>query len=176
MERVDVISLLGRLKRAYPQAYAKMTRAEAEEMVSLWSDMLGGEDPAAAMGAVNALIAEDTRGFPPKVGQVLAKIRGSFPARLGGVDEAIHRADSRTGGIHAERIALCERTRANVGSGCRRNGRVTHGASSFIYRGRKACTKGQTACYAAWDIHAKKHADFRGRNSRGMAQVRGKAV
>ena len=77
MERADVISLLGRLKQAYPQAYAKMTRTEAEEMVSLWSDMLGGEDPAEAMGAVNALIAEDTRGFPPKVGQVLAKIRGT---------------------------------------------------------------------------------------------------
>lgn len=77
MERVDVISLLGRLKRAYPQAYAKMTRAEAEELVSLWSDMLGSEDPAAAKDAVNALIAEDARGFPPKVGQVLAKIRGT---------------------------------------------------------------------------------------------------
>ncbi len=77
MERANVISLLGRLKQAYPQAYAKMTRVEAEEMVSLWSDMLGSEDPAEAMGAVNALIAEDTRGFPPKVGQVLAKIRGT---------------------------------------------------------------------------------------------------
>lgn len=77
MERADVISILGRLKRAYPQAYAKMTRAEAEEMVSLWSDMLGSEDFAKAMDAVNALIAEDTRGFPPKVGQVLAKIRGA---------------------------------------------------------------------------------------------------
>ena len=82
MERSDVISLLGRLKQAYPQAYAKMTRAEAEELVSLWSDMLGGEDPAAAMGAVNALIAEDTRGFPPKVGQVLAKIRGTASPRV----------------------------------------------------------------------------------------------
>lgn len=77
MERVDVISLLGRLKQAYPQAYAKMTRAEAEELVSLWSDMLGSEDSAKAMTAVNALIAEDTRGFPPKVGQVLMKIRGT---------------------------------------------------------------------------------------------------
>ena len=77
MERADVISLLGRLKRAYPQAYAKMTRAEAEELVSLWLDMLGGEDPAAAKAAVDALIADDTRGFPPKVGQVLAKIRGA---------------------------------------------------------------------------------------------------
>lgn len=77
MERADVISLLGRLKRAYPQAYAKMTRADAEEMVSLWLDMLSSEDHAAAKDAVNALIAEDTRGFPPKVGQVLAKIRGA---------------------------------------------------------------------------------------------------
>ena len=77
MERADVISLLGRLKQAYPQAYAKMTRAEAEELVSLWSDMLGNGNPAEAMDAVNALIAEDARGFPPKVGQVLAKIRGT---------------------------------------------------------------------------------------------------
>lgn len=77
MERADVISLLGRLKKAYPQAYAKMTRADAEELVSLWLDMLGGEDPIAAKDAVDALIADDTRGFPPKVGQVLAKIRGS---------------------------------------------------------------------------------------------------
>lgn len=82
MERANVIGLLGRLKQAYPQTYAKMTRVEAEELVSLWSDMLGGEDPAAAMDAVNALIAEDTRGFPPKVGQVLAKIRGAVSPRV----------------------------------------------------------------------------------------------
>lgn len=82
MERVDVISLLGRLKQAYPQAYAKMTRAEAEEMVSLWLDMLGGEDPVSAKDAVNALIAEDTKGFPPKVGQVLTKIRGTASPRV----------------------------------------------------------------------------------------------
>lgn len=82
MERADVISLLGRLKQAYPQAYVKMTRAEAEEMVSLWMDMLSGEDPATAKGAVNALIAEDTKGFPPKVGQVLAKIRGTASPRV----------------------------------------------------------------------------------------------
>ena len=82
MERADVISLLGRLKQAYPQAYAKMTRVEAEELVSLWSDMLGSEDPAEAMDAVNVLIAEDTRGFPPKVGQVLAKIRGTASPRV----------------------------------------------------------------------------------------------
>jgi hypothetical protein len=54
-----------------------MTRAEAEEMVALWSDILGSEDPTESMDAVNALIAEDARGFPPKVGQVLAKIRGT---------------------------------------------------------------------------------------------------
>lgn len=77
MERADVISLLGRLKQAYPQAYVKMTRTEAEELVALWLDMLGGEDPAAAKDAVNALIAEDTKGFPPKIGQVLTKIRGA---------------------------------------------------------------------------------------------------
>lgn len=82
MERADVISLLRRLKQAYPQAYAKMTRTEAEELVSLWLDMLGGEDPAAAKDAVDALIAEDTRGFPPKVGQVLAKIRGAASPRV----------------------------------------------------------------------------------------------
>ena len=82
MERADVLGLLGRLKQAYPQAYAKMTRAEAEEMVSLWLDMLSSEDPAEAMDAVNALIAEDTRGFPPKVGQVLAKIRGTVSPRV----------------------------------------------------------------------------------------------
>lgn len=82
MERADVLGLLGRLKQAYPQAYAKMTRAEAEEMVALWSDRLGSEDPAEAMDAVNALIAEDAKGFPPKVGQVLAKIRGAVSPRV----------------------------------------------------------------------------------------------
>lgn len=82
MERTDVISLLGRLKQAYPQAYAKMTRAEAEDLVSLWLDMLGGEDPSAAKSAVDALIAENTRGFPPKIGQVLAKIRGTDSPRV----------------------------------------------------------------------------------------------
>lgn len=82
MERADVLGLLGRLKQAYPQAYAKMTRAEAEEMVALWSDILGSEDPAEAMDAVNALIAEDAKGFPPKAGQVLVKIRGAVSPRV----------------------------------------------------------------------------------------------
>lgn len=82
MERADVIRLLGRLKQAYPQAYAKMTRAEAEELVSLWLDMLTGEDLTAAKDAVDALIAEDTKGFPPKVGQVLAKIRSAASPRV----------------------------------------------------------------------------------------------
>ena len=79
MERANVISLLGRLKQAYPQAYAKMTRVEAEEMVSLWSDMLGSEDPAEAMGAVNALIAEDTRGFPRRSAKCLQRSGAQFP-------------------------------------------------------------------------------------------------
>ena len=133
MERADVISLLGRLKQAYPQAYAKMTRTEAEELVSLWLDMLGGEDPSAAKDAVNALIAEDTRGFPPKVGQVLTKIRGAASPRVS--------------------VAWMK-----------------------PYIERETCAEGETTRYAAWDIHAEKHAGVRERNSHGMAQVRGKAV
>lgn len=82
MERTDVVRLLGHLKQVYPQTFTKMTRADAESTISLWLEMLGGEDAEAANDAVNALIAEDTRGFPPKVSQVLARIRSAASPRV----------------------------------------------------------------------------------------------
>lgn len=125
MERADVISLLGRLKQAYPQAYAKMTRTEAEELVSLWVGHAGRGRSCCGKGRSGRADCRGHEGISlPKVGPSAGKDQGrSFPTRLGGVDEAIHRADSRTGILPAKRFSLCERTRADVGSGGCRNGR-----------------------------------------------------
>ena len=46
---------------------------------------------------------------------------------------------------------------------------MTHGASSFIYRGWKTRAEGEATRYAAWDIYAEEHAGFRICDSRGVA-------
>ena len=74
MDRTETIKILSVLKASYPRFYAGMGKQELENIVSLWNEMF--EEPYAVVAAaVKALIASDSKGFPPVIGQVKEKIR-----------------------------------------------------------------------------------------------------
>lgn len=75
MKREDVIKLMSVLRGAYPQFYRDVDRQEALDTISLWADMFAEDDAATVAAAVKALIATDSKGYPPHIGAVKAKIR-----------------------------------------------------------------------------------------------------
>lgn len=75
MKREDVIKLMSVLRGAYPQFYRDVGRQEALDTISLWTDMFAEDDAAIVAAAVKALIATDSKGYPPHIGAVKAKIR-----------------------------------------------------------------------------------------------------
>lgn len=75
MDRTEVIKIMAVLRGAYPQFYRTIDRKEAEDTVNLWSEMFSDEPYPVVAAAVKALIAADSKGFPPVIGQVRAKIR-----------------------------------------------------------------------------------------------------
>lgn len=75
MDRAETLAVMAVLKAAYPAFYKDMSRKDAEGIVGLWVDMFKG-DPAELVGAaVKALIACDTKGFPPHIGAVKEYMR-----------------------------------------------------------------------------------------------------
>jgi len=75
VKREDVIKLMSVLRGAYPQFYRDVGRQEALDTISLWTDMFAEDDAAIVAAAVKALIATDSKGYPPHIGAVKAKIR-----------------------------------------------------------------------------------------------------
>jgi hypothetical protein len=75
VKREDVIKLMSVLRGAYPQFYRDVGRQEALDTISLWTDMFSEDDAAIVAAAVKALIATDSKGYPPHIGAVKAKIR-----------------------------------------------------------------------------------------------------
>lgn len=74
MTRDEVLQLLGICKRAWPAHYRQMTREEAEGVAALWEAMLCDYEAEIAIAAVKLLIAKDTKGFPPSIGQMIEQI------------------------------------------------------------------------------------------------------
>lgn len=75
MDRSDVLKIMAVLRGAYPAFYRDIKRAEAEDTVRLWEDMFSTDEAAVVGAAVKSLIAGDTRGYPPTIGQVKEKMR-----------------------------------------------------------------------------------------------------
>lgn len=71
----ETLAIMGVLKAAYPSYYKGMARSDAEKAVELWASMFAEDDPANVAAAVKALIATDTKGFPPHIGAVKEKLR-----------------------------------------------------------------------------------------------------
>lgn len=75
MNRKEVLSLMAILKAAYPSFYRGMSVPDAEAAVNLWCDMFIDDPPQLVAAAVKALIATDTRGYPPHIGAVKERMR-----------------------------------------------------------------------------------------------------
>lgn len=74
MTRQDTLMLMSLLRAAYPQYYAKQGVDDAKAAVNLWHMMFKDDDAQLVSAAVKAFISTDTKGFPPVVGQIKAKM------------------------------------------------------------------------------------------------------
>lgn len=74
MTRQETIKLLAVIAAAYPAFYAKQGEADRMAAVNLWQEMLAGYDYGVVAAAVKAFIATDSKGFPPAVGVIIARI------------------------------------------------------------------------------------------------------
>lgn len=62
------------LRAAYPRFYVGMTREDASAALNLWHGFFADDDASLVSDAVKAFIANDTKGFPPVVGQIREKL------------------------------------------------------------------------------------------------------
>lgn len=74
MNRKETAIIMGILKTAYPYYYKDLGSEESREAVTLWHEMFKDDDVSIVKAAVKALIASDTKGFPPVIGQVKEEI------------------------------------------------------------------------------------------------------
>lgn len=74
MTRPETLILMSTLRAAYPMYYAKQGVEDAKAAVNLWHMMFADDDAQLVSAAVKAFIATDTKGFPPVVGQIKAKL------------------------------------------------------------------------------------------------------
>lgn len=75
MDRDETIATLAILRGAYPGFYRGISKAEAEDTVSLWLDIFGRYPFKLVIAAVKSFIEADEKGFPPVPGQITAKLR-----------------------------------------------------------------------------------------------------
>ena len=70
MQRNETLAIMAVLKAAYPRYYAGLNRRDAEDIVNLWTEMFANDSARDVTMAVKALIATDSKGFPPHIGAV----------------------------------------------------------------------------------------------------------
>ncbi len=75
MTRQETVSILAILRAAFPSFYKGMERKDLEGIVSLWNDMFRDDAANVVAGAVKALIATKTTGYPPTIGEVKEHVR-----------------------------------------------------------------------------------------------------
>ena len=75
MNVAETSQIMDILAAAYPRFYAGNEAPDPEAVLSLWASMFAEDDFMIVAAAVKALIAGDTKGFPPVIGQVKARIR-----------------------------------------------------------------------------------------------------
>lgn len=74
MNVTETKQMLALLKTAYPNFYSKMTRTEAEAVVTLWAEMFAEDDVNIVKYAMKELIATHS-GFPPDIAAIKSKMR-----------------------------------------------------------------------------------------------------
>lgn len=75
MDRHETAMVLSILRAAYPNFYKGMGKEDLNSIVNLWLSMFEEDPPENVAAAVKALIATDTKGFPPHIGAVKEKLR-----------------------------------------------------------------------------------------------------
>lgn len=75
MTRIETTRIMAVLQAAYPVYYRGMAANELEPVISLWAEMLADYPADVCALAVKRLIALDTKGYPPNIGQVIASVQ-----------------------------------------------------------------------------------------------------
>lgn len=70
MNKFETIGIMAILKEAYPMYYRDKTKEELNVSVSLWTEMFADDDINLVKAAVKSYIANDTKGYPPVIGQI----------------------------------------------------------------------------------------------------------
>lgn len=74
MDREETLKIMSVMKAAYPQYYRDMSRADADGIVALWTDLFADDPYPVVAAALKALLSARTSTFPPVIGEVKAKV------------------------------------------------------------------------------------------------------
>ena len=75
MTREETKKIMAALRVSYPMYYQGLSREDLSNAVNLWTEMFADDSAHDVAAAVKAYMATDTKGFPPSIGQIKAKIR-----------------------------------------------------------------------------------------------------
>ncbi len=70
-EMSDILSIIGAV---YPQFYAKLSENDVKATTKVWHSFFASDDASLVSDAVRTFIANDTKGFPPSIGQIREKL------------------------------------------------------------------------------------------------------
>lgn len=74
MTLIGVTELVTRLIKTYPGTYGTYGRQDTEELIETWAMALEDYEDESVMKAFKAFLVSDQKGFPPSVGQLVARI------------------------------------------------------------------------------------------------------
>lgn len=67
--------IMAAIRTAYPMYYHDMSESELIQAVKLWAEMFADDPARDVAAAVKVYMATDTKGFPPSIGQIKAKMQ-----------------------------------------------------------------------------------------------------
>lgn len=74
MRPEGVLKLITLMTKTYPNTYGTYGRQDTEELIETWAMALEEYDDESVMRAFKAFLVSDQKGFPPSVGQIVARI------------------------------------------------------------------------------------------------------
>ena len=69
-----ILQLVTKLVKNYPSTYGNYSRSEIEVLTETWTMALEDYEDAAVMTAFKGFLISDQKGFPPAIGQIVARI------------------------------------------------------------------------------------------------------
>jgi len=76
--REEMLLVFGEMRKTYPVYYKQLTRQEAENMVSVWADLFVDYPASLILSAAKQFMMNDTKGFPPVPGQIMAIVNATL--------------------------------------------------------------------------------------------------